>query len=269
MDEFVKSKVAFAVALLAALFTTEPFLEGLSGSFIFFGYELGIREAYVVMAATLGLSVYSYGIQFLTETPWKPIRIAGDYLYAIALATPVFFLLLYVSTVVATGIGRFAESDLANKVSTLALGAAAGWLSARLARKFRALSEEKEQAAAVREFAREEDETFSKARTLVRQGHYDMAAIEALRSVEAGLRKALRERGHRVPERMGMRQLIGLSHELGLLPETQAVELDQLREARNLAAHSVEPVSGEDARELVSIASRVLNTIEAAQEEDE
>jgi len=264
MDDFVKSKVAFAVALLAVLFTTIPFIERVSWSFVLFGLEMGVAEAYFTMATALGLSVYAYGVQFLTETPWKPVRIAGDYLYAIALATPVFFALLYLTTIAADGIGRISESDFALLITNTSLSLGSAAVSFILANKFQNLFEAKERAAAVREFAREEDETFSKARTLVRQGHYDMAAIEAFRSVEAGLRKALRERGHRVPERMGMTQLIGLVAELELLPQRLAEELDQMRQARNMAAHAVEPITEDQAEQLVEIASRVLSTIEAS-----
>ena len=94
LNEFTKTKIAYAVALLAALFTLTPMFR----EFGFWGYEvfsllLRVSHLYYFLSAVLTCAVYIYGLQFLTERPIKLLRVSGNVFYAIALVSPPLYVM--------------------------------------------------------------------------------------------------------------------------------------------------------------------------------
>src|SRR5438876_966836 len=86
LTEFTKTKMHFALALLATLFALHPFVEkwGDKG-YIYLDYELKIFYAYGLVAALLALTVYFYALSLLSERGYSWMEMTGNYMYAIAI----------------------------------------------------------------------------------------------------------------------------------------------------------------------------------------
>ncbi len=111
MSDFTKEKIAFAVGLLAVLFTVTPLLGEIGTvGFSLLGLKVTLRLLYYVLSATLALSVYCYGVQCAFEWPRKTLTVAGDALFAVAIAAPVAYVLLFAGTELAGLLGQLLNS---------------------------------------------------------------------------------------------------------------------------------------------------------------
>src|SRR5690606_24657781 len=107
------------------------------------------------------------------------------------------------------------------------------------------------------QYEREETGFFSRAEALVKQGHYDLAVIDAYRSLEVAARKALSAAGQLKfgPRVESPVRALFRSH---LLPEEFRPDVEFVQNRRNLAAHSIEPTSIDEARRVLDSVSRIL-----------
>src|SRR2546430_2761952 len=129
MNEFTKNKIAFAVALLAALFTITPILSSIgSWGYTIFSITLQINHLYYFLATFLTVSVYVYGLQFLTERQLRPLQLAGDILYAIALVSAPLYACVYLLTLVADLVARLLQAPgfVADLLANIAGGLISG-----------------------------------------------------------------------------------------------------------------------------------------------
>src|SRR2546425_1198897 len=134
MSDFTKQKIAFAVALLAVLFTVTPLLNAIgSVGFTLLGVAVTFRLLYYVLSALLALSVYCYGVQFAFERPRLFLTATGDVLYAAAVVAPVAFALLFAGAELATLLGNLLRSQVATAIVSGITGAVSGVISTYLA----------------------------------------------------------------------------------------------------------------------------------------
>jgi hypothetical protein len=261
MTEFAKEKIAFAIGLLAVIFTLTPLLESYgSAGFLLVGLRIEIRQLYLFLSASLGLAVYFYGLQFMTGRRMRFAAVTGDVFYALAMVGPLLFASLFLAVLLASAAARiFATVSILpvieGIVSSIA-GAGAMWAWFQL----RATLDRKQKHSEA--FSREQQEIsqLRRAEDLLRAGHSDLAIVEAFRSLELAaptlipklssldLKKKNREWFQILTER---------------LPTELRAQLEMVRNARNLAAHGLEPITSAAAQEAVRTIGRVLAVLSA------
>lgn len=80
----------------------------LVGSFVF-----KWKYLYYFLSACLALSVYFYGLQFLSERPIPAITFLGDGLYALVIVAPVLCFVMFVAVMVIEVTGTLTRSMFA------------------------------------------------------------------------------------------------------------------------------------------------------------
>src|SRR3972149_5133811 len=98
MNEFTKEKLAFVIGLSAILFT------------------LTISHLYYFIAAALLISVYFYGIRFITDRYIHITESIGDYLYIIVILAPPIYIALFLVVLLSNLLGMLFKSDIARSV---------------------------------------------------------------------------------------------------------------------------------------------------------
>lgn len=189
MGEFTKEKIAFAIGLLAVLFTLTPVLDlyGTTG-FDLLGVTLSIYRLYLFMSAVLGLAVYCYGIQFTTERTLRPAVVAGDVFYVVAIVTPGLFAALFVIAKAADAVAPIFRSPFFGTLLQNGLSVIAGvgaFVASYLFRK-RLDTKQRRAEAAKRELL--EVAALRRAEDLFKAGHFDLAVVEAFKALEVASR---------------------------------------------------------------------------------
>ncbi len=258
MNEFDKLKIGFVLALLGTILAVHPIVqEYRSVGFQMFALEFTVWRAYVVMAAMLSLAVYLYAVNIVWERPFSSLQQAGHVTYAASLLVVPAYLLAWVGLAGGTNASRLFQNPTTKQILGPLLGTFGGAVVAVLAQKLFAQLREREKAAVARVLGIEEAGHIVRAHEMLAVGHHDLAVIEAYRAVEASLRRALVESGV-APTQAGPLQLNDQALKAMLVPAEAAPLLEDLRVVRNHAVHRTEPVSAEQARRVVSLATEVL-----------
>ena len=256
MDDFTKQKIAFAIGLLAVLFTVTPLLQpfGELGYYLF-GVKLTFLRLYYTLTLILALSIYFYAIQFLTERDLRYPAIIGNLLYAVALVLPVLYAALFVVTY---GVGLLRpvfSNPIAQTVITAVIGSIVGGFGADVVRRLGQALGRQEKKAVSEQLEREEMQFFHRAEQFLQTGYYDLAVVEAWKAIEVAARGALLRRDVRVSYRLPIHREIEMH---GLLPKDLIPALEVVRRTRNTAAHAVERISEEQARSAIELSARIL-----------
>jgi HEPN domain-containing protein len=261
MNEFAKHKIAFAVAFLAALFSISPLIKEVGErGFHFFGIFLSINYLYYAAACIFTLSVYAFGIQFLTEKGINWAAKAGNAFYALALTTPVIYLALFISAKTLEVLGKNL-SILVINVITGVIGALLGALGTMFIYIFQRRLAEREKNATTEQLSKEETLFMKRAQELIRSKHYDLAVVEAFKAIEVSAKKVLFEQGRYFQPNKWLSTISNSE----ILPKELIQGLNRIREVRNVAAHGVEPVSSETAKEIIPLAARIVATLSSQQ----
>lgn len=258
MTDFTKEKIAFAVALLAVLFTLTPIIEpSKSAGFSVFGIFLSIWHVFYFLSAALGMSVYCYGLHFLVERQKRTFTFLGDVLYAIAVVAPVAYLFLYFGVLVSKAASYILRLPAAKEFLSSGIGVIVGVLSSFLVRFVRESLARKERNAVATQLELEERTLLRRAEELLRLKHYDLVVVESYKAVEVAIRKALLRRGMETRIRPGMLWVDELQKSQLIDPKLLPA-LDSFRRFRNLAAHHIEPVSEQIAVESLATANKII-----------
>lgn len=261
MTEFAKEKIAFAIGLLAVVFTLTPLLGSYgSAGFLLVGLRIEVRQLYLFLSATLGLAVYFYGLQFMTGRRMRFAAVAGDVFYALAMVGPLLFASLFLTVLFAGAAARlFATVSilpvLEGIISSIA-GAGAMWTWFQL----RATLDRKQKHSEA--FSREQQEIsqLKRAEELLRSGHNDLAIVEAFRALELAAPTLIPKLGSLDLKKKHREWFQILTDRL---PTELRAQLESVRNRRNQAAHGVEPISATAAQEAVRTISRVLAVLSA------
>lgn len=252
MSDFTEQKIAFAVALLAVIFTLAPMIDAAGqAGFVLLGVRLQLRHMFYAVSASLGISVYLYGIQFLTERAIRPLTRAGDILYAIALVGPAFYLMLYCGVRVAELVSSLAQSPLAGTFTSVTTSVAATLFGYYFGHRTTGRLEKLERESAVKQLDEQGVVQLHRAEQLFASGHYDLAVVESWRAVESAARRNAIARGYPWDRNWINRMLDQMSGDL-------RNGFDTLRKNRNMAAHNVEATSQKQAQEALAVASKLL-----------
>jgi hypothetical protein len=259
MNDFTKTKIHFALALLGALFALHPFLQQFEDNgFLYLGYFLKLSHAYVVLAGLLALCVYCYGVTLIGDRPHSWLERLGNYSYALAIIVLPLYGGLYVSSLVADLVG---QSHVAWAAPAVALGLGVGWfvLSQFLALVLRGRLGRQDRKKKIEDLAKREVAALSHARELFLGELYDLAVIEAWKGVETRMQRVLLVRG-RAPRSMRPEAIIALAARRGIVSGPELGLLKELKQHWDVAVSS-EPLSREAADKALGAARHVLSTI--------
>lgn len=258
MSDFTKEKIAFAIGLLAVLFTLTPALKDYEQlGFAILTLRLELRHLYLFLAATLSLGVYFYGVQFLTTRSIRFFTLVGDVFYALAIVAPALYLCLFLIGLLIEVVTPVLRSPIVLNVLQLTLSTISGAVAALYWNRTRKVLAVKQQQSETRRRTALELGTLRRAEALFRDGHYDLAVVEAFRALEIAVRDASVDVSRGI--RRGARDWFQVLMES--LPEQVRPSLERARRVRNKAVHAVEPVSEEDAKEALGTTSKVLAVI--------
>ena len=252
VSDFTKQKIAFAVALLAVIFTLTPLLNSVGDTgFVLFGVAFKIRHLFYFIAAALGLSTYVYGIQFLTQRRLQLVNWAADVLYALAFGAPLVYAFLFLGVRLAAVVASILNSPGVITGVTLVTSLFSVYVGYLFALRTRGRLAQLERESTERRLQEQEIVQLSRAEALHKAGHYDLAVVEGFRAVEAAAR-----RQGLISVRPPFQWIEDLKRRL---PESVRPGVDLLRQTRNVAVHAIENVSEKQAREALAAASSILS----------
>lgn len=270
MNEFTKNKIAFAVALLAALFTITPILGDIgSWGFDVFSLTIQVFHLYCFLSGILTLAVYIYGLQFLAEHQFKQLQVAGDIFYAIALVSPPFYLSIYLLTLVINLLAKLLQVPFAAEILTNILSSIISALAVLLVEKIAKTFGRKDRQARVENIQKEEDVILIRAKRLLNDGCFDLAIVECFKVIELALRKALIARDIQVG-RTNPRVLMEKARHQELISPELFERVDALRDLRNSISHSREDISFTQlqAEQALATTGKILAAIESSLEQN-
>jgi hypothetical protein len=258
MDDFAKTKTAFAAGLLALLFTAWPVLQDtLGSSFRLFGLELTLKAVYATVTIALSISVYATGLRLLTQTALRSLEFVANATYALALVIPpavgVLFVIATAADLVAPIVDPPGTIDLLTNIASVIAGAVSTLAFVRTTRTFQRRAVESQVAL----LEKHETTEFARAEELSRNEHYDLAVIDAYKSLESAAKKRLLAIGklHFGPR---VESPLKAAVRTGLIPSELQADLQFVQARRNMAAHSVEPTSKSDAESVLARSGRIL-----------
>ena len=270
MNDFTKNKIAFAVALLAALFTITPILSDIGAwGYEVFSLTLRVKHLYYFLSAILTLAVYIYGLQFLIERQFKQLRVTGDIFYAIALVSPPLYVSLYLITLFTGLLAKLFQAPGAADILKNFIAVLIGMFATELGRRIVKLFSKKDRQERVENIQKEEVSILARAKQLFNDGYYDVTIVECFKVIELTVRKSLVARDIPVYGKT-FRDLIEKARHQELLSPENFEKIDQLRRLRNSISHSPQntSITREQAEDTLATTDRILAAIESTLERD-
>ena len=254
MNEFAKTKIIFSVALLAALYTVNPVvLKFAEVGATVLGFTISMKLVYYLILACLGLSVYFYSVQFISEKKIKYVQEAGDILYGIALAMPPAFLSLVLAIKAIDLMGKEELSKILSPLISAIVGVLTSLLSAKFKRKITTMRRASE--AKVEEES--EHEYLSRAIKLFDDKYFDLCILETFKAVESALNRQLLSMGEQIePGRFFANFQKAKKLEIITLTDMQSIE--NLKKIRNQVAHEKTEIKEGQARELLRQGEKII-----------
>jgi hypothetical protein len=257
MSQFTKEKIAFAVALLATIFTITPLVDDFGGrGFVLFGVLLEVKFLFYLISLLLSLSVYFYGIQFITERPIRATEVLGDSFYALAITAPILYGLLFLGARLVAGIAAFAASHAAELITEAFVGVLGSIAAAFLQVFFRRALKRKSQISEASELREQALAFLRRAEEVNSAGLHDLAFRDAFCALAPAARAHAVMRGRSLSK--------GWIEELRQQLPTSELRtwIDRLRVMRNeKAGGGGESITPDQAREVLSAIRRILESI--------
>lgn len=262
MTDFTKTKMAFAVGLLAVLFMLKPLIDDIGTvGFGFLTITFELRFVYYAFASLLGASAYCYALEMLTERTNPLATRTGNLLYALAmLVLPVYgsLALIYI---VANGISTLLGQDTANVYVEGVLMFLLGLSGILVFLYIRQRLREQDRRSLIDRLGTEQAGLVTKASGLLEAGLYDLVLVESFRAIEVGLRKALTAQDIGFGK-SGAGELIQLADRHAVIGPQEKAYLEDLRALRNGALHEGKSISRAQAERVIDTARRVITTLE-------
>ncbi|MEA2239351.1 MAG: hypothetical protein QOC81_4075 [Thermoanaerobaculia bacterium] len=267
MNDFTKQKVAFAVALLAVLFTITPLLQPFGSlGYAILGVQLTLLRLYYFLSIVLALAVYFYAIQFLTERDLRYPSRLGDALYAVAIVTPALYLALFAGFAAVEAAGSRMSDFWAEGLKSV-IGMFLGVISATLVQRARRAIGRRGVQVQAEQLLQEATDLLRTADTLLQTGNYNLAVLEAWKAIDiAGRRLFILSDVFRKREGAAMWTLI---ERYGSIPEHVMEEIQGLRRVRNAAANPASSASQEEAQTALHAAAKILAALRVAPSKDD
>lgn len=259
MNDFVKLKITFAVALLATAYTLNPLILKFSAFTIsIFEIEITPEHAYFLFMAALGLSVYAFSIQLLSKKKYPSIDRMGNTLYSVAIITPalyiVLFLMVTLLTIILNNIPNATPESLNAflSVSSSMVAVVFGFNAYKMSKRVSEFEKMKQEKV-------DEMNELANLSELRNNGLYDLAIIAAFKSIEKTLRTFIPET-HQVPKNID--SLLEYAHEKRVLSNSLLNKIDKIRSLRNKVIHSDLHATKMDAEEAKDILQSLVKITE-------
>jgi len=262
MTDFTKTKMAFAVGLLAVLFMIKPLVDDFGRlGFGFLTVIIEVRFVYYAFAALLGSSAYCYALEMLTERSNPMATRTGNLLYALAMLVPPVYGALAIIYYIANGINLIIGVEGARHIVEGILMFLLGLLGILFFLSIRHRLREQDKLSVMDRLGAEQANLVTKASGLLEAGLYDLVLVEAFRAIETGLKKALttRDVGYR---NSAAGELILLAEQHKIIGDQEKAYLEDIRALRNAALHDGKSISRAQAEQIIDTTRRVITTLE-------
>jgi hypothetical protein len=209
--------------------------------------------------------IYFFAIDFITDNPLGVAHRIGNLFYAMSLLFPPLFALVAAAIKVAEGVVWVSDSPMAGEISKIAITAfAAGFclLFAYVASRHMNRRDREENADRL---VLQSKGHLTRAEELMAAGHHDLVALEAFRSIESVLQRALL-RGNVPVSASRANQLIPIAAKVGVIPESLVGVFHELRIARNRAVHSRDEFSEKDASWFLDTTRKMIASVRSVQD---
>jgi len=266
MTDFTKTKIVFAIALLATLFTLSPLLKDIGKTgFNFLGVVLEIRYAYYIFSGLLSLAVYLYAFELITEKPLWFVQKVGNIMYAFAILVPMIYLSLYAVSQFGLLISIILKPRFITVIIEILLTSAMAilgnlileWLGKQLSKK--------DKSSSIDQLTGKETTFISRANELFEAGHYDLSVVESFKAIETSLRKLLIAKNVRF-QKLAIMDMLTAGERAELISKELSGRVNKARSIRNQAAHAVEPTSRETATEVIQLSQQIISELEKSLE---
>jgi len=269
MTEFTKTKIAFALALLAALFTVSPILKDIGTTgYLFLGIIFQVRYAYYILAGLLAIAVYCYGVELISENVPLDAERAGNVAYALALLVPPAYGALFVVAQLGKVVQWVSKSPIASKLVEYLLVAVAVLFIRAFTLGFTKTLAEKDKSSAVEQLSNRQASLLSRASEMYALGHYDLSVLESFRAVETSIRKVLHTKDVAFRGKTTI-EMLKVAERAGIIDPQLLGYIHEIRRIRNQAVHAGEPISQEAAEEALALAKKVVASLESDSESDD
>lgn len=271
--DLFNEKIAFAVALFAALIAAKVYLTSFQTLELNLGiFATNLLTVFHWMLITLFISVYfyaldyaKYGFEFLqTSVFFKYSSYIGNFFYmATLLILPLAFLVHFINFLVflAVDIITFppTQFSMVSGIIVGILGVIVGMISAwSTSRRLSKL----QKRGIVFDFLTTEQKSLQQAEEMFRHGFYTGAIIEMFKSIELALKKRIYENTEINAKTFGFHRLLQFALQKKILTSEQVEELNEIREIRNRAAHLAIELTKEDAERALGITNKILEEID-------
>ncbi|MFA5943760.1 MAG: hypothetical protein WC876_04755 [Candidatus Thermoplasmatota archaeon] len=249
-DASRQERATYAAGLLALLFAVNPFYANLKETALpLFGDEFNLGMGYVLFAVFLGLAVYCYALSYVSVLKMSSMKQAGDWMYIGAMLTPPTFIGLFTIAIVQNLlIPNPHDAELFGR------GLASGLLIAMMLLAYFANKKLKQ-----RDQQRKEKDGLQTAFDLASHGFHQQAVLEATNAMIGAAERKMGKRPLR-PTIFEVYEWIKANVKIDV--DDIGSRFEEIRIARNDAAHGRGTLSEESAQRLIELVSLVIDSLE-------
>ena len=261
MNNFFKDKIVYALALLASLFAMKPIVDEFGDSTINLGfYDIELNLIYLLIMGILGLSVYLFSVNYITENPMMVVVKAGNFCYGASLLIPVVVIVVWgVNVLISLILSHINNFEIiANSISlitsilTLIISVVTN--TKVVMKKLASIDKRNMQASNTQN----EIKTIETASKLNELGMYSNSIMTAFSGLEYMIREILKSRGLTYDRKTY--KLFDFAIEEGIISSSYKEDIDQIRKLRNHAAHPSDNnvISKEDAEKVLNVVTNIF-----------
>jgi HEPN domain-containing protein len=263
-----EDKVTFVIAFTSVVLAVAPFKDALNKIIFDFGFiSCSLLLLFYISFGFLVLSVYfyaldytRYGFKFLDRLSllFKGMQILANTFYFVAIFSPFIYFIIWLAVKILKAIPYFNIQlpQISNYLSLIISVLVAGISTFVSWRQYKyshvAQEEQLEQSAST---------ASTIALNLVEKRKWNLAIIEAYRSLELSITKKLIESGIDA-ERIPFYRLTKILLDLGVFTKEDFNNLIFIRELRNKAVHSSEEFGEEQALSVIKLINEILPKLE-------
>ncbi len=264
MTDFAKTKITFALAMVGVLFAIHPVVkEFWNIGFDFFSLILELKYLYITIMALMSTSVYFYAFEFITDRQMGFSHKMGNILYTVSLLILPLYIVLWVTSILAAIIGSIFESYYTENIVEFGLAILSGVAGVIIVELSTRLLNKKDRLSNVDQLVTQEGKHLMRAEDMLNSSHYDLAALEAFRSIEIALERALVDSNVSFHSKK-FQDLISKAIKVGVLHENNAGMINEVRIARNNAVHGKRTISKDEAEWLIRATKEILGSIKVS-----
>jgi HEPN domain-containing protein len=270
MTSFAKTKVGFAVALLAALFTIFPIVKELNANFTLFGFNITLITIYYIFSFALFISVYLFSIEFITPKASRLSQNLGNWFFAISIIVPLIALFLWILSLIEYALKPYwpPNPDLLSalfliiQLATIAITLVS---SIQLILLSQRKLKEKDLEAQVEQNSIDEETHLSRASQMFKIGYYDLSIYEAYKAIETALQKIARK--NEITQQYNrISDLVIRLTQSGIISKETATIINDIKAIRNDVVHSQTYVEKDRAEMMLALTQKVLRIIDSENE---